>query len=73
MITEKFSVTDNSKINGDYITIGELSNYFGATITVALSQNGSELYKKVTNAIELFQYSENSGSAAPTLSHGKRV
>lgn len=36
-----------------------MSNYLGATITVALSQNGSELYAEETNTFELSQYSEN--------------
>jgi hypothetical protein len=58
-ITEKFSVTDNSKINGVYISVGEISNYSGSTITVALSQNGSELYAEETKIFGLSQYSEN--------------
>jgi hypothetical protein len=59
IITEEFSVTDNSKINGVYITVGELSNHLGSTITVVLSQNGFELYAEETNTFELSQYSEN--------------
>ena len=58
-ITEEFSVSDNSKINGVYITVGEMSNDSGSTITVALSHNGSELYAEETNTLELSQYSEN--------------
>ena len=59
IITEEFSVTDNSKINGVYISVGEMSNYLGSTITVALSQNGSQLYAQETNTLEVSQYSEN--------------
>jgi hypothetical protein len=57
--TEEFSVSDNSKINGVYISAGKLSNHSGSTITVALSQNGADLYAEVTNTSELSQYSEN--------------
>ena len=32
--TEEFSVTDNSKIDGAYISVGEMSNYLGSTLTV---------------------------------------
>jgi len=59
VITEEFSVSDNSKINGVYVSIGEMSKDSGATITVALSQDGSELYAEETDALELAQYSEN--------------
>ena len=59
IITEEFSVSDNSKINGAYITAGELSEHSGSTFTVALSQNGSELYAEETDALELSPYSEN--------------
>jgi len=59
IITEEFSISDNSKINGVYITAGETSNESGSTITVALSQNGSEIYAEETDTIKLAQYSEN--------------
>ena len=59
IITEEFSVNDNSKINGAYITVGEMSKHSGSTFTVALSQNGSELYAEETDALELSPYSEN--------------
>ncbi len=36
-----------------------MSSDSGSTITVALSQNGSELYAEETNTFELSQYSEN--------------
>jgi len=57
--TEEFSVGDNSNINGVYITVGDMSKDSGSTITVALSQNGSELYAEETDTLELAQYSEN--------------
>ncbi len=59
IITEEFNVFDNSKINGVYISVGEMSHYSGSTITATLSQNGSELYTEEANALELSQYSEN--------------
>jgi len=71
-ITEEFGVSDNSKINGVYITVGEMSNYSGSTITVALSRNGSELYAEETSTLELSQYSENYiPFVAPPLVSGK--
>lgn len=72
VIMEEFSVTDKSKINGVYISVGEMSNDSGSTITVALSQNGSELYAEETNTLELSQYSENYiPFIAPLLVRGK--
>ncbi len=59
IITEEFSVTDNSEINGVYIAVGEVNNDSGSTITVSLSQNGSELYAEEINSLELSLYSEN--------------
>lgn len=59
MITEEFSVIDDSRINGVYISVGEVSKDSGSTITVALSQNGSELYAEETDASKLSEYSEN--------------
>ncbi len=59
IITEEFSVSDNSIINGVYISVGEMSNDSGSTITVALSQNGSELSEEETNTLAFTQYSEN--------------
>jgi len=59
IITEEFSFSDNSKINGMYFTAGEMSKHSGSTFTVALSQNGSELYAEATDALELSPYSEN--------------
>ena len=53
------SQVNYSKINGVYISVGEMSNYLGSTITVVLSQEGSELYAEETNAVELSQHSEN--------------
>ncbi|UCC14723.1 MAG: hypothetical protein JSW21_01830, partial [Gammaproteobacteria bacterium] len=58
-IAEEFSVSDGSKINGVYITVGQMSNHPGSTFTVALSQDGSELSAVETSASELSQYSEN--------------
>ncbi len=59
IITEKFNVTDNSQINGVYISVGEMGNYLGSVITISLSRNGSKLYSKETSTRELSQYSEN--------------
>ena len=58
-ITEEFRVSENSQLNGVYITVGEVSDYLGSTITVALSQNGSEVYAEETKPCELSKYSEN--------------
>ena len=58
-ITEELSVSDNSSINGVYLTVGEMSKQSGSIITVAVSQNGSELYAEDTDAFGLSQYSEN--------------
>ncbi len=72
IITEEFSVSDSSKINGVYITVGEMSNYSGSTITVALSRNGTELYAEETSILELSQYSENYiPFVTPPLVNGK--
>lgn len=59
IITEKFSVTDHSKINGVYITVGKISNHSGSIITATLSQNGSEIYAEEVDSVKLSQYSEN--------------
>ncbi len=58
-ITEEFIVTDNSQINGVYISVGEMVDYLGSVLTISLSQNGSKLYAKDTSTRELSQYSEN--------------
>jgi len=72
IITEEFSVSDDSKINGVYITVGEMSNYSGSTVTVALSRNGSKLYAEETSTLELSPYSENYiPFVAPPLVSGK--
>ena len=59
IITEEFSVSENSKINGVYIIVGEISKASGSTITVALAQNGSDLYVEQISTLEISQYSEN--------------
>jgi len=59
IITEEFSVSDNSKIFGVYITLSEMSNDSGSIITVALSQNGSVIYSEKTDTNEFTQKSEN--------------
>ena len=59
MVTEEFSATGNTKINGAYITIGEMGHNLGSAISVALSRNGSELYAEEINTLELSPYSEN--------------
>jgi len=59
VITEEFSVGDNSKINGVYITVGDMSKDSGVKITIALSQNDSELYAEETGTLDLAKYSEN--------------
>jgi len=72
MITEEFSASDNSKINGVYVSIGEMSSDSDSTITVALSQNGSEIYTEETNSFDLSQYSENYiPFVTPPLVNGK--
>jgi hypothetical protein len=74
VITEEFSVGDNSKINGVYITAGDMSKDSGSTITVALSQNGSEIYAEETNNTELSQYSEiYIPFATPPMVSGKLI
>jgi len=59
VITEEFSLSENSKINGVYISVGEISKTSGSTITVALTQNGSDLYLEETGSLDISQYSEN--------------
>jgi hypothetical protein len=59
VLTEEFSVTDESRINGVYVTVGEKSDDPGSTVRVALSQDGSEIYAEETKSSELTQYSEN--------------
>ena len=59
VITEEFSVGENSRINGVYVSVGEVSSDRGTIITVALSQNGSELFAEATDVVELAQFSEN--------------
>ena len=70
ILRKEFSVTDHSKINGVYISVGEMSNYLGSTLTVTLSQNGSELCVEETDTLELSQYSETyiPFSTAPVIS-----
>lgn len=58
-VTEEFDVSDSLIINGVYITAGEMNKDPGSIITVALSQNGSEIYAEETDSLELAQYSEN--------------
>jgi len=55
-ITEKFSVRDNSKINGVYISVGDMSENSGLKITLVLSQNGSEFYVEETDTLEFSHY-----------------
>ena len=72
IITEEFNVIDNSKINGVYVSVGEMGNYLGSTTTVSLSQNGSEFYAEETKTIEFSQYSENYiPFVTPPLINGK--
>lgn len=59
IITEAFSVSDKSKINGVYISIGEISSHPESTITISLLQKGSELYTQKISTPELSHYSEN--------------
>ncbi len=59
MITEEFSVSEHSKINGVYITAGEMSDNSDATMAIVVSQNGSELHVQKINTLELSQFSEN--------------
>jgi hypothetical protein len=59
IITEEFNVTDNSQINGVYISVGEMVDYLDSVLIISLSRNGSKLYAKETNTRELSQYSEN--------------
>jgi len=59
IITEEFSATDPSKINGVYVTVGKTSNNLGSIILIALSQNGFELYSEETSTLVLSQYAEN--------------
>jgi hypothetical protein len=59
MITEEFSVNEHSRINGVYFIVGEMSDNSSATITVTLTQKGSELYAEETDTLELSKYSEN--------------
>jgi len=58
-VTEEFSVGDNSNINGVYITVGNVRKDSGSTITVALSQNGSEIYAEEIDTLEFSQFTEN--------------
>jgi hypothetical protein len=59
IITEKFSIPGNSKINGVYINVGEVGDTLNSTVTVVLSQNGYELYAEEMKTAELSQYTEN--------------
>jgi len=58
-IAEEFSVDGSSTINGVYVSLAELSIHPGSTVTVALTQNGSELYAEEIEASELSRYSEH--------------
>jgi len=58
-IAEEFSLGDDAKINGVYISVGEMGNHPGPKIIVVLSQNGSELIAAEADASELSAYSEN--------------
>jgi V8-like Glu-specific endopeptidase len=70
VITEDFIETENSTINGVYLTLGEKNLDSGATITLTLAQNGMEVYSEETRASELSRYSENyiPFAAAPLVS-----
>jgi len=59
IITEEFSLKDDSKTNGVYVSVGEMSSNSGSTITVAISQNGTEIYAEEADTSGLSQYSEN--------------
>jgi len=58
-ITEDFSVSDDSVINGVYVSVGEMSGVSASSITVALFQNGSFISAAETEIVELTQFSEN--------------
>jgi hypothetical protein len=71
-ISEEFSVSDGSKINGVYISVDEVSIQSGSTVTVALSRNGLEPYAEEISASEFSEYSENYiPFAEPPLVSGK--
>jgi len=59
LVMEEFSVRKQSKINGVYISIGDMSDSSGATLTIVVSQNGAELYAEEAGLDGLSQYSEN--------------
>jgi len=58
-VFEKFSVSEDSKINGLYISIGEINEASGSTISIVLNQDESEFYAEEINADDLSPYSEN--------------
>jgi hypothetical protein len=59
IIAEEFSVSNDSKINGVYLSVGEVSIHSGSAVTVALSQNGCELYAEEISASEFSEYLEH--------------
>jgi hypothetical protein len=72
VISEEFSVSDDSKINGVYVSVGEMDWHSGSTITVALFKSGSELSAVETSVSELSRYSENYiPFSTPPLVNGK--
>jgi hypothetical protein len=72
IIAEDFSVSDDSKINGVYISVGEVSVHSGPTVTVTLSRNGYELYAEEISASEFSEFLENYiPFAKPPLVSGK--
>jgi len=58
-ITEKFRITETSRINGVYITVGEITINAGQTINISLSRGGEEFYTTNIGTDALLQSSEN--------------
>jgi len=58
-VAEQFSVRGEAKINGVYVVAGELSGRPDSTVTVTLSQDGSELSAAVSSLSALSDHAEN--------------
>jgi hypothetical protein len=59
MIAEEFSVSDRSRINGVYVSIGKMGGRPDSTITIAVSQNATELSAEEVTTSGLKPFAEN--------------